>query len=148
MNSDSEEAKEIYNSNFELFNLNQANNIAVNDVRKKVFKLAGDLKGKNVLFAGCGDGLECIDASEMGATIEAVDISEANIAHAKSLGLKNVNFQVMDIQSLKFKDKSFDDIFCFLSIMYCEALEEFFVSLKRLLKVDGRIWVVAPPSFN
>jgi SAM-dependent methyltransferase len=104
--------------------------------------------GSRVLEAGCGVGAQTVTlaANSPGASIVAVDISEASLAEAErkvtAAGLSNVRFQQGDIFALPFEPASFDHVFvCFVLEHLREpgmALEK----LKGLLRPGGTITVI------
>lgn len=48
-----------------------------------VFDLAGELRGKRVLDLGCGDGTYSITASQKGAQVTGLDVSETMLEAAR-----------------------------------------------------------------
>lgn len=73
----------------------------------------GDIKGKTVCDCGCGVGSLAIPLAQMGAKINASDISDsmANEAarRAKAMGIKNAKFYTSDLESVKGK---YDTVTC------------------------------------
>ena len=74
-------------------------------------------KISNILIAGCGTGIQIIEASKYSnCEITAIDLSKASISYAKrkvdEYGLKNVNFIEMDLLELELIGKRFDLIEC------------------------------------
>lgn len=70
-------------------------------------KQDGDIKGKTVCDCGCGVGSLAIPLAQMGAKIEASDISDAMSSEAarraKELGVKGAKFYTSDLESVKGK---------------------------------------------
>ena len=71
----------------------------------------------NILIAGCGTGIQIIEASRYSnCEITAIDLSNSSISYAKrkvdEYGLKNVNFIEMDLLELTSLNKRFDLIEC------------------------------------
>ena len=71
----------------------------------------------NVLIAGCGTGIQIIEASRYeNCEIIAIDLSNSSISYAKrkvdEYGLNNVNFIEMDLLELASLNKKFDLIEC------------------------------------
>ena len=82
-----------------------------------IFLSISDNKISNILIAGCGTGIQIIEASKYSnCEITAIDLSKASISYAKrkvdEYGLKNVNFIEMDILELELIGKRFDLIEC------------------------------------
>ena len=103
----------------------------------------GDVDGKRVLFAGCGDALECLPFVKMGAVVSGVDVSESQIMLAR----KNCPigaFSVQDFEKTSFKNNSFDFIVSILAIMYKKDLKKTFKEFRRILKKGGHILLVVP----
>jgi len=77
------------------------------------------LKNKkiNILIAGCGTGIQILEASRYrNCDITAIDLSNASISYAKrkvdEYGFKNVNFIEMDLLDLASLNQRFDLIEC------------------------------------
>ena len=77
------------------------------------------LKNKklNILIAGCGTGIQILEASRYSnCEITAIDLSNSSISYAKrkvdEYGMKNINFIEMDILELTQLGKRFDLIEC------------------------------------
>ena len=71
----------------------------------------------NILIAGCGTGIQIIEASRyINCEITAIDLSNSSISYAKrkvdEYGLKNINFIEMDLLELTSLNKRFDLIEC------------------------------------
>ena len=74
-------------------------------------------KKTNILIAGCGTGIQILEASRYSnCEITAIDLSNSSISYAKrkvdEYGLKNVDFIEMDLLELKSLNKRFDLIEC------------------------------------
>ena len=81
------------------------------------FRLLGDLKGKRVLDVGCGDGINSVTMSMLGAEVTGVDISSGAIALAKQRMWINdvserVHLHCAPIELASFASNSFDIIWC------------------------------------
>ncbi len=71
----------------------------------------------NILIAGCGTGIQIIEASRYSnCEITAIDLSNSSISYAKrkvdEYGLKNIDFIEMDLLELTSLNKRFDLIEC------------------------------------
>ena len=71
----------------------------------------------NILIAGCGTGIQIIEASRYSnCEITAIDLSNSSISYAKrkvdEYGLENINFIEMDLLELTSLNKRFDLIEC------------------------------------
>ena len=74
-------------------------------------------KKLNVLIAGCGTGIQILEASRYrNCEITAIDLSKSSISYAErkvdEYGMKNVNFIEMDILEMAQLNKKFDLIEC------------------------------------
>ena len=85
----------------------------------KIKSNSDQLKNKkiNILIAGCGTGIQILEASRYSnCEITAIDLSNSSISYAKrkvdEYGLKNVDFIEMDLLELKSLNKRFDLIEC------------------------------------
>jgi len=136
-------AKQLYNKQFEEYSKKQTEYKVIRDLRKKVYKILGNIKNKKVLFAGCGDGLECLPAVKKGAEVIGIDLSEKAIELAKK-NCPKAEFYVMDFEKTKFKPKSFDIIVSILAVMYKKNLDSVLREFRRILKDDGFIFLVVP----
>ena len=110
--------------------------------------LAGDIAGKRVLDAGCGDGWYSARMIQEKADVSGIDLSPRAIAFAQQI-LPTGKFVSGSLTALSYPDKIFDVIFSFQVLEhiplneYPEAINE----LRRVLKDDGRI-IVSVPSVN
>ena len=69
----------------------------------------GDVSGKSVIDIGCGEGRFCRLLSELGADVTGIDLTEALIEHARSVGSKRETYLVGDAEDLEgVTDESFD----------------------------------------
>jgi ubiquinone/menaquinone biosynthesis C-methylase UbiE len=104
-----------------------------------VISLAGDVKGKRVLDAGCGPGRHSKKLLDLGARVTGIDISQemVNIAR-KHCGERAEIFQA-DFERVEFKPSSFDLIVASLSLMYSKEITTPFENFRRWLKPKGRV---------
>jgi SAM-dependent methyltransferase len=112
----------------------------------------GDLKGKRVLDAGCGEGYTTRILARRGAQVIGIDLSEKMVQLARKeeerepLGIR---YEVGSYTKRSiFDDESFDRVISFMSLMdgpdYVNALREFL----RVLKRGGElIYSVTHPCF-
>ncbi len=104
-----------------------------------ILKLIGDIAGKRVLDAGCGNGIFTIKLKELNAEVIGVDASEYLIKSAQK-HFHGINFFVHDLNNkLPFEDSSFDVI---VSKMVIEILSDIKFAVKefyRVLKPKGKL---------
>lgn len=110
--------------------------------------MIGDVKGKIILDAGCGDGFFSNELSELGAKVSACDGSGELIKIAKN-DFKGVSFDVCDLtEKLPYGDSSFDLVVSSLTLMDIDYLDAFFSESNRILKNDGKlVFTIMHPCF-
>ncbi|MCF8105171.1 MAG: class I SAM-dependent methyltransferase [Desulfohalobiaceae bacterium] len=109
--------------------------------RQRIEKLV-DLRGKQVLEIGCGQGRVTSMLIQDAGRIVAIDPDRSRIARARE-SLPGADFRVGTAQNLDFEDNSFDLVLFSLSLHHQEsntALEE----AGRVLRQDGRALVLEP----
>ncbi|GGA72469.1 class I SAM-dependent methyltransferase [Ornithinibacillus halotolerans] len=106
-----------------------------------ILPLMEDVKGKNVLDAGCGEGYLSRMLAERGANVTAVDYSKKmlEIAKTRTDNNTNITYHYGNCEDLHFlKDNQFDLIISNMVIQdlqdYQAAIQEMF----RLLKEGGQ----------
>lgn len=103
---------------------------------------------QNLLDIGTGTGEIPIALSGYAEKIYATDLSSEmiDIAEQKLLQLKisNISFQVQDCYDLNFENEYFDVIIASNLLHILEKPEEFLLSVKRLLKRNGKLLI---PTF-
>lgn len=100
-----------------------------------------NLKGKNVLDAGCGTGEKAIYCALLGANVDAIDISKTSIKIAKENAKKlnaKVNFMVDSFEKFQ-PEKKYDLILCIGSLHHSSNPKENFKKIASLLAKNGRI---------
>ena len=108
-----------------------------------VERLLGDVRGLAVADIGCGTGRHALRLSAAGATVHALDFSEAMLECAKAKpGAANVAFQVHDLaKPLPFADETFDRVVCGLVIDHIADLDGLFREMSRVCRPDGFVVV-------
>ena len=96
----------------------------------------------NVLIAGCGTGIQILEASRYrNCEITAIDLSNASIAYAKrkieEYGMKNVDLIEMDILELSKLNKKFDLIECSGVLHHMKDPAQGLAHLTESLKTNG-----------
>jgi ubiquinone/menaquinone biosynthesis C-methylase UbiE len=116
-----------------------------------VEQLLGDVTGKRLLDAGCGEGYLSEYYAQQGADVVGVDISEKMIAICEKRSKRqNLAYFVGDVCNLHlFQESSFDLVLCNLVLLnvpcYERALQEFY----RILRYNGLlVFSVVHPAFN
>lgn len=98
------------------------------------------LPGKKILDLGCGSGDHSYYFLQNGLDVSAIDISDEMIKICKQKGL---NAFVMDIEDLKFDDKSFDGIWSVTSLLHIpkSELPRVIDKMYKILKDNGILYV-------
>lgn len=115
------------------------------------FALLGDVAGKRVLDAGCGEGRFARMLAERGANVTAFDLSERMIAHAREAEAEKplgIEYHVADMTDLsRFADATFDVAVAYLSIIDVED-ERATDEIARLLRPGGQfVFSLVHPCF-
>ena len=102
------------------------------------------LERKWILDAGCGAGRFLDVASNSGAEVVGMDISNAVDAAATNLaGRKNVHLVQASIYQLPFRDGAFDGCYCIGVVQHTPDPQRTMRTLPRLLRAGGRIAITA-----
>jgi len=118
-----------------------------------VEQLLGDVKGKSLLDAGCGEGYLARHYAQKGAVVTGLDISSILIEKADEISKKEsieVSFQVGDVCDLtEYEDSSFDLVLCNLVLLNIPCLTEALTEFHRILNDDGiLVFSIVHPAFN
>jgi len=102
--------------------------------------------GSSVLDVGCGTGASAIPAAQLvGPTgrVIGVDLAQnlLDLAKKKALdnGLKNVEFQLGDMEHLGYDDGRFDAVICVFAIFFVEDMQAQAGELWRMVKPGGKL---------
>jgi len=129
--------------------------------RKSVYKYLEKLPSKlNILELNCGTGEDALWFSQRGNTVLATDISEEmiKVARAKTKEIDTIKIKQLDIKNLHvilsnsetFREKpQFDLIFSNFGGLNClnkQELQDFFVSVSKILSKNGKIILVIMPK--
>jgi len=108
-----------------------------------------DYKKPKLLDIGCGEGTLAIVFALLGADVEAIDISypRLTVAMAKkhALGLKNVNFRLLDITKyLPYSNKHFDIVILYHVYEHLPNRLQVLSRIHQILRADGRLIIAVP----
>ena len=118
-----------------------------------VEQLLGDVKGKDFLDAGCGEGYLARHYAQKGAVVTGLDISSILIEKADEISKNediDVNFQVGDVCNLtEIEGSSFDFVLCNLVLLNIPCLTEALTEFHRILNDDGiLVFSIVHPAFD
>lgn len=97
---------------------------------------------KRILDIGCGQGFNAHCLSKHNDVV-GIDISAEDIAIAKKR-YPNVDYKIMDMASLEFKNNYFDRIYALDTLEHIDNLEKVITEVKRVLKPGGEFIVNIP----
>jgi ubiquinone/menaquinone biosynthesis C-methylase UbiE len=101
---------------------------------------------KRTLDAACGEGYGAALLAGSAESVEAVDLSEKAITHARQryADVKGLSFHVADCTSLPFPDHEFDRIVSFETLEHLTEQEQLLAEFRRVLKADGFLILSSP----
>jgi SAM-dependent methyltransferase len=110
--------------------------------RPEMLRLAGDVKGKRVLDAGCGHGPLMVALRDRGALVAGFDLSSSMIEIAADRLGTGADIRVADLSKLlPYDDDEFDVVTCSLALHYVQDWAPTLAELRRVLKPGGRLLV-------
>lgn len=135
----SKPAKALYNRISTKYHANRP--LAVSDYTElpTVVALAGDVRDKRVLDAGCGPGRHAKKLIAKGARLTCLDISSEMIDIARKHCSNKGEFIVEDLSQVKFARGSFHLIIASLSLMYLKEIKPVIKNFGSWLKPQGRL---------
>ncbi len=102
--------------------------------------------GEKILDIATGTGAVALPAAQAVAPhgrVQAIDLAEnmLNIAanNLQRAGLNNVDFHLMDAESLDFKSRYFDAVTCSFGIFFLSDMQAALKEWKRVLKPGGKV---------
>jgi 2-polyprenyl-3-methyl-5-hydroxy-6-metoxy-1,4-benzoquinol methylase len=117
-----------------------------------ILKLIGDVSGKLILDAGCGEGYLCRLLCNQGAHVLGVDYSEKMIEVAKRKTAKetNIDYKHGNCEELPFiSDKSFDVVVSNMVIHDLADHQKAFNEIHRVLIPNGIfVFSILHPCFD
>ena len=110
-------------------------------IAEKIFRFA-DLKGKQVLEVGCGDGRITSLLTGSARNLVAIDPDPAQIEQARKT-VSGADFRIGSGERLDAADRCFDVVIFTLSLHHQNSAAALAEAI-RVIKPDGRILVVEP----
>src|SRR4051794_29468362 len=108
--------------------------------RPAMLDLAGDVRGRRILDAGCGSGPLAAALRARGAMVTGLDSSTAMIELARQRLGAEAELHVADLgEPLPFPDGAFDDVVASLVLHYLRDWTAPLGELRRLLVPGGRL---------
>ncbi len=106
-------------------------------------RLLGDVWGKRILEVGCGGGQCAIAFAKQGATVAGQDLSEVQLAFARTLAKTedvSVEFVQGSAEDLSaFEDASWDVVFSAYAFQYVADMARSLAECNRVLILGGRL---------
>lgn len=103
--------------------------------------LLGDVRGRHILELGCGGGQCCIALAKQGAKVVGLDVSDEQIAFARTLANKeqaNVNFIRNSATDLSaFQTNAWDTVLSIYTFPYLAELPVCLAECYRVLRPGG-----------
>jgi len=118
-------------------------------IEPELARLLGDVRGRRILDAGCGEGVYSRYLANAGASVVGIDGSEKMIRYARDKA-PQITFQAADLlETLDFPDATFDAVISAGVLMSLPKLDTFLAESIRILRPCGVLAVaVHHPAFS
>ena len=118
-----------------------------------VEKLLGDVKGKQLLDAGCGEGYLARYYAKKGAEVTAIDLSQRLIETSEQLAEREgvtIDYRVDNVCYIEsVPNAEFDIILSNLVLLNVPCIDDAIREFHRVLKVGGvLVFSIVHPAFN
>ena len=130
-------------------NIAQAGSYRTILLEQGITKTLGEVSGKKILDAGCGNGFFTNWLAGKGARVVGIDGSSRMVALAKE-NFPQLEFQEFDLlKQTALPAQSFDAILANMLLMHLSDVRPFLGEAKRLLKPGGQlVFSILHPAFN
>jgi ubiquinone/menaquinone biosynthesis C-methylase UbiE len=102
---------------------------------------SGDLDGKRVLDAGCGNGMLSAAVGEFGCEVYACDLSPSVHHAARYFKESPVTFLQANLMQHPFKSEAFDVVYCAGVLHHTPDTQSTFNQVAKTVAPDGRLFV-------
>jgi 2-polyprenyl-3-methyl-5-hydroxy-6-metoxy-1,4-benzoquinol methylase len=115
--------------------------VANDGLLRQLLDLLGDVAGRRVLDAGCGDGYLARVLAARGARVTAIDLGPRLIERARRRDPRGeIDYRVADLSApLPGESGSFDEVATFLALNDVDDYRGFIATLADLLRPGGRL---------
>jgi ubiquinone/menaquinone biosynthesis C-methylase UbiE len=118
-----------------------------------VERLLGDVKGKKLLDAGCGEGYLARFYAKKGADVTAIDLSQRLIETSERLTEEegiSIDYRVDNVCYIEsVPDAEFDIVLSNLVLLNVQCLDDAIKEFHRVLKIEGvLVFSIVHPAFN
>lgn len=123
-----------------------ANNYWKENFLKPLISLMPDLKDKEVLDIGCGNGEIIGEVYNQGVKcVFGIDIDEQAIQNCKELNVgKGIFLKKGNAENIPFSDESFEVVYSIGLLEHFENPSKFLSEAKRVLKPNGELLIAIP----
>lgn len=103
-------------------------------------------RNKRVLDYGCGSGYGAAQMAKVASSVDAVDVADDAIAHAREqFPRANLRFHTIDPSApLPFADESFDTVLSFQVFEHVTNVDHYLGEIRRVLIPGGTLVLVTP----
>ncbi|MBU0976301.1 MAG: class I SAM-dependent methyltransferase [Patescibacteria group bacterium] len=110
----------------------------------------GDLKGKTILDAGCGNGYWSGKMAKEAKKVIGVDFTKELIDIARlKFSAPNLEFITNDLRRLNIPDNKFDVVLCNMALIDVDGLNKAVGEMARVLKTGGNLVIsITHPCFE
>lgn len=140
LQDDEKESEDVIASQYDNFSKEYSEDTEVQDEigNQRFYEILGsvELKDKNLLDVGCGDGSDLLRFNNMGAISSGIEPSEEFIKLAKEKNPDSI-IEVGKGESLPFEDNSFDIVVSKYAMQTSTNVPKIFQEVARVLKPEG-----------